>query len=82
MKRIILTAIVVLGCLAASFAQIPNNIPTDSLIAWWPFNGNAQDESVNNNNGIVGGATLTTDRFNNANSAYDFDGINDFIEVL
>ncbi|MFY7943724.1 MAG: LamG-like jellyroll fold domain-containing protein, partial [Crocinitomicaceae bacterium] len=40
----------------------------------WPFNGNANDESGNGNNGTVNGATLTTDRFGNANKAYSFDG--------
>ena len=52
------------------------------LVGYWPFCGNANDESGNGNNGTVNGATLTTDRFGNANSAYSFDGVNDFIEVL
>jgi len=52
------------------------------LIAYYPFNGNAKDESKNNNNGVVYGATLTQDRFGNEDSAYDFDGKDDFIEVL
>jgi hypothetical protein len=51
-------------------AQIPSN----GLVGYWPFNGNANDESGNGNNGTVNGATLTTDRFGNANSAYSFDG--------
>lgn len=52
--------------------QIPDYIPTDGLVGWWPFNGNANDESGNGNNGIVNGAVLTPDRFGNANSAYYF----------
>ncbi|MCK4447097.1 MAG: hypothetical protein KAW56_08445 [Candidatus Marinimicrobia bacterium] len=36
---------------------------TTGLIAYYPFNGNANDESVNGNDGTVVGATLTTDRF-------------------
>jgi hypothetical protein len=52
------------------------------LIAYYPFNGNANDESGNGNHGTVNGATLTTDRFGNANSAYSFDGINDYIQCL
>lgn len=44
------------------------------LIAYYPFNGNANDGSGNGNNGTVNGATLTTDRFNNLNSAYSFNG--------
>jgi gliding motility-associated-like protein len=63
------------------FSQIPNYIPKDSLVGWWPFNGNANDESGNGNNGKLYGATLTNDRFNNSKNAYYFDG-NDYIEVL
>jgi uncharacterized protein YecT (DUF1311 family) len=44
------------------------------LIAYYPFNGNASDESGNGFNGTVHGATLTTDRFGNSNSAYLFNG--------
>jgi hypothetical protein len=47
-------------------------IPTNGLVAWYPFNGNANDESGNGNSGTVNGATLTTDRFGKANSAYSF----------
>ncbi len=50
------------------------------LVAFYPFNGNANDESGNGNHGTVYGATLTTDRFGNTNSAYSFDGVNDYIE--
>lgn len=54
-------------------------VPTNGLVAYYPFNGSANDESCNDNNGVVSGATLTTDRFENPNSAYHFDGINDDI---
>ncbi|MCH7573898.1 MAG: fibronectin type III domain-containing protein [Candidatus Marinimicrobia bacterium] len=52
------------------------------LVAWYPFNGNANDESANSNDGTVNGATLTVDRFGNANSAYSFDGVDDYIDML
>ena len=52
----------------------------DSIIGYYPFNSNANDESGNNNNGTVNGATLTM-MFGNPNSAYLFDGIDDFIEL-
>jgi hypothetical protein len=55
-------------------AQVPSYVPTNGLVGWWPFNGNANDESGNGNNGIVTGATLTYDRFNNPNSSYHFSG--------
>jgi hypothetical protein len=62
-----------------TFSQVPNYVPTTGLVGWWPFNGNAIDESINTNNGTVNGATLTTDRFGVVNSAYSFDGVDDYI---
>lgn len=49
-------------------------------IAQYEFNGNAND-NINNVNGAVLGAVLTTDRFGNSNSAYEFDGVNDYIQI-
>jgi len=54
---------------------------SDGLVAYYPFDGNAQDESGNGNHGTVHGATLTENRFGNTESAYVFDGINDSISV-
>jgi len=65
----------------STFAQTPNYVPANGLVGWWPFNGNANDESGNGNHGTVNGATLTADRFGNANMAYGFDGVDDFIEI-
>jgi len=53
----------------------------DGLIAHYPFNGNANDASGNGNHGTVNGATLTEDRFGNADSAYKFDGQDDYIDL-
>jgi len=53
----------------------------DSLIAFYSFDGNAKDLSKNANDGFVFGATLTEDRFGNENSAYYFDGMDDFIVI-
>jgi len=55
--------------------------PEAGPVAYYPFNGNADDMSGNNNNGIVYGATLVPDRKENPNSAYYFDGINDYISI-
>ena len=57
-----------------SFGQV-------GLLGSYPFNGNANDVSGNGNNGVVTGATLTTDRFGNPNTAFKFDGINDYIDL-
>lgn len=55
--------------------------PTVGLVAWFPFNGNAGDESGNGHHGKVFGATLCKDRKGNNDSAYNFDGINDYIDL-
>jgi hypothetical protein len=55
-------------------AQVPSYVPTNGLVGYWPFNGNANDESGNGNNGTVNGATLTADRFGEMDKAFSFDG--------
>ena len=52
---------------------------TNGLVAYYPFNGNANDASGNGNNGTVYGATLTTNQFGTPNSAYYFDGVSAYI---
>jgi hypothetical protein len=82
MKTLLLTIVATIGLIAATMAQnVPNYVPTNGLVGWWPFNGNANDESGNGNNGTVNGASLAADRFGNSNAAYDFDGVNDFIDL-
>ena len=66
---------------ASIFAQVPSYVPSSGLVGWWPFNGNAQDESGNGNHGTVNGATLTSDRGVIPNTAYSFDGVDDYIKV-
>lgn len=55
-------------------AQPPAYIPTSGLIAWYPFNGNALDESGNGHDLTVNGSTLTSDRNGMADKAYTFSG--------
>jgi hypothetical protein len=54
---------------------------SSSLVAYYPFDGNAKDESGNGNHGGVSGATLTLDRHGATDSAYLFDGIDDFVTI-
>ncbi|MBU3679260.1 MAG: hypothetical protein FGM32_06600 [Candidatus Kapabacteria bacterium] len=82
MRCVIIMAIVaMLADVVPSFSQIPAHIPQNGLVAWWPFNGDASDESMNGNDGTVNGALLTTDRFGTPASAYAFDGVNDNITL-
>jgi hypothetical protein len=53
----------------------------NGLVGYYPFNGNANDESGNRNNGSVIGASLTSDRNGNPNSAYFFNGRSDYISI-
>jgi len=79
MKKLLLLPFLFITVL--SFAQVPAYVPATGLVAWYPFNGSANDESGNGHNGTVNGSSLTTDRFGNNNAAYNFDGVDDFIEV-
>ena len=51
------------------------------LVAYYPFGGNANDASGNGHNGTVHGAAPSYDRFGTPDSAYSFDGVNDYISA-
>ncbi len=72
-RRLLLIALAAFCFASAGLAQMPSYVPTNGLVGWWPFNGNANDESGNGNDGIVTSALLTSDRDNIINSAYNFD---------
>ncbi|MBO9204583.1 MULTISPECIES: LamG domain-containing protein [Niastella] len=55
---------------------------TKGLLAYYPFNGNFNDESGNGNNGTAfNGAFITSDFAGKLNSCAGFDGINDYVKV-
>ena len=76
-----MTTIAIFGLATISKAQLPSYVPSNGLVGWWPFNGNANDESGNGNNGIVNGSSLTIDRLGNNASAYYFNGLNNYIDI-
>jgi len=57
-----------------------SKIPTAGLVAYYPFNGNANDASSNGFDCTPHGAVLTSDRFHRADSAYSFNGVDAYIE--
>jgi len=81
MKKLLLFVFPLLFITVISFGQVPNYVPTDSLVGWWGFNGNANDEYGNANDGTVNDAVLTIDHSGNSNSAYPFNGTSDYIEL-
>jgi gliding motility-associated-like protein len=77
MKNSFLLSVLLISSLQ-SFSQVNLNA---GLIAYYPFNGNAKDASGNSNNPIFNNATLTPDRFGNPNSAYSFNGTDNYMRI-
>ena len=61
-------------------SEVYGQVVTSGLVAKYCFDGNAQD-AVGTRHCTVNGATLTTDRKGNLNSAYSFDGVDDYIQM-
>jgi len=80
MKQINLLLGTVITCALLVSVQAQTQF-TNGLVAYYPFNGNANDASGNGNNGTVTSAALAADRFGNPNSAYAFDGVSSLITV-
>lgn len=78
MKKTLLT--VAITCAFSVFGQIPNYVPTNGLLAFWPFTGNANDLTANANHLTNNGATLVADRNGVANAAYSFNGSGNYLE--
>ncbi len=78
MKKILLLLIITPFLNKSIIAQV--NLPL-GLKAYYPFTGNANDVSGNNNNPVFNNATLTADRFGNANSAYRFNGTSSYMRI-
>lgn len=69
-------------CFMVSFSPKASADLSSGLVAYYPFNGNANDESGNGHNGTIYGSTFTADRMGNQNSAYYFNGTaTDYIDV-
>ena len=82
MKNLLMTTIAIFGLMTVTIAQVPSYVPTDSLKGWWPFNGNANDESGNGNNiAAYGGASLSKDRIGVTKKAYYLDGIDGYLQT-
>jgi uncharacterized protein (TIGR02145 family) len=77
---IVIISLIISAYTSISFAQIPSYVPDSGLVAWYSFNGNANDESGNGNHGVVYGANIDTNRFGDANASYSYDGVNDYID--
>jgi len=77
MKKFYLLSIL---CLSFCILRAQVNLSL-GLAAYYPFTGNANDASGNNNNPSFNNAVLTTDHLGNPNSAYHFNGVNTYIQI-
>ena len=78
---IVVVLLNILGCKKTTESEISFLDQTENLVGHWSFSGNANDESGRGNNGIITEAILINDRFGDTNSAYYFDGIDDYITI-
>jgi hypothetical protein len=85
MKRYYLFFCLILTTISACNSDDNNtlapDIDTEHLIAYFPFNGNANNILGPNSNISIEGAMLTSDLNTNENSAFYFDGIDDIISI-
>lgn len=71
-----------LGCKDKTPEPEPTPVPpTEGLVAYYPFNGNALDESPFANNGSTNGVQFVRNRKDEESKAVYFDGIDDYIEA-
>ncbi len=73
LQTIYLILCALLLVVAGAYGQTP--------VADYPFSGSANDQSGNANNASINGAKPTQDRFGLANSAFSFDGVQDFMKA-
>jgi uncharacterized protein (TIGR02145 family) len=66
------------ACILCSCETNHGSIPcidlSQGLVAYYPFNGNANDESGNEHHGTANGAVFVSDRFGNPNNACEMNG--------
>lgn len=83
MKKKLLVSYVIILCLfqITHSQTIPPYVPTNGLLAWYPFNGNGDDISGNANNAANYGATFVADRNGMPNAAASTNGISQYLKV-
>jgi hypothetical protein len=64
-----------------ALAQVPNYIPSNGLVGWWPFNGNANDESGNGHHGVGYMSQFGVDRLGNNNKSLLLTGNDDHVNI-
>jgi hypothetical protein len=81
MNKIYTSSFLILCGIKTLFAQLPNYVPSNQLLAWYPFENNANDISGNGNNAVNNNVSFINDRNGNANAAGSFNGADTWLEV-
>ena len=63
------------------FAQLPDYVAVEDLIAWYPFNGNADDSGPGGHDGTLHNISFTSDRYGELNGALEFNGTSSYVSV-
>ncbi len=71
-NKLILILVAVFGATFMAQSQLPNYLPTNGLVGFWPMNGNANDVSGNGNHGNPSNVTWAIDRFGTNSSCANF----------
>ena len=61
-------------------AQVPDYVPAEGLVGWWPLDGHALDSGPDELHGVLNGTSTVTNRFNEVESALSLDGANDWVD--
>jgi hypothetical protein len=75
-----LLTLLLIGSISLYAQTVPSYVPTNGLVGWWPFNGNANDQSGNGNHGIPTNVSFDTNQYGILNSAIYLSG-NGYIEL-
>jgi hypothetical protein len=78
-RSVFLGVLVIVGFNQFVPTAVGQSFLTNGLVAYYPFSGNANDQSTNANNGTPSGAVLAPDRFGQVANAYAFNGAGAYV---
>jgi hypothetical protein len=68
-------------CTVIAVGPLQAQIPTNGLVAYYPFSGNTSDSSGNGNNGVNNGCVYAADQFGDVNRALSFNGTSNYVQL-
>jgi hypothetical protein len=75
--RLVSVVLMINALLSSTLGSPPS---TEGLVAYYPFSGNARDDSGFARNGTIHGAIPTTNRFGISNQALGLDGLGSYVD--